>query len=353
MRMNGWTAARVCGAAALTVWAALQLPSARAQEDYVGASSTVGYVDSAIPTNLFRLRVDAGFDDNTPDLAEFFYSQYRQQTFIPIAGSNPGSGKGSGSGSNGKGKPSFVNGGGEATVTQKNGQFLIYSPQANGLAAAETSIDYQDVSTYVEKTFGDNLSAFVELPVRFLEPQVNPDAAGFADMNAGFKWAFLHTEDQVATFQLRTYIPTGDASRGLGNNHVSLEPALLYYLKPTDLVRVEAEFRDWIPIGGTDFEGDIIRYGMGVSYQIWQCDDRWVRPVTEVVGWTVLGGKVTEPLGDGVFEVKNAAGETIVNLKVGVRFGFGASDLYVGYGRALTGDVWYKDILRAEYRFAF
>ena len=47
-------------------------------------------------------------------------------------------------------------------------------------------------------------------------------------MNAGFKWAFWETDDQVATFQLRTYIPTGAASRGLGNNHVSLEPALLY-----------------------------------------------------------------------------------------------------------------------------
>ena len=71
------------------------------------------------------------------------------------------------------------------------------------------------------------------------------------------------------------------------------------------------------------------------------------------MGWTLLGGKLTEPLGDGVFEVKNASGDTIVNLKVGVRFGFGASDLYVGYGRALTGDVWYKDIVRAEYRLSF
>jgi hypothetical protein len=26
------------------------------------------------------------------------------------------------------------------------------------------------------------------------------------------------------------------------------------------------------------------------------------------------------------------------------------SDIYIGYGRALTGDVWYKDILRAELR---
>ena len=29
------------------------------------------------------------------------------------------------------------------------------------------------------------------------------------------------------------------------------------------------------------------------------------------------------------------------------------SDLYIGYGRALTGDVWYKEIFRLEYRLIF
>ena len=60
--------------------------------------------------------------------------------------------------------------------------------------------------------------------------------------------------------------------------------------------------------------------------------------------------------------VHNAAGETIVNAKFGIRAGFGQdwsnkllnnSELYVGYGRALTGDVWYKDIIRVEYQLRF
>ena len=29
------------------------------------------------------------------------------------------------------------------------------------------------------------------------------------------------------------------------------------------------------------------------------------------------------------------------------------SDLYIGYGRSLTGDRWYRDILRAELRFRY
>jgi hypothetical protein len=76
--------------------------------------------------------------------------------------------------------------------------------------------------------------------------------------------------------------------------------------------------------------------------------------VVEVVGWTVLDGLASGSL-DGVtpFFV-DATGDTIVNLKVGARISLTHQDsLYVGYGRALTGDVWYEDIARFEYRWTF
>jgi hypothetical protein len=86
----------------------------------------------------------------------------------------------------------------------------------------------------------------------------------------------------------------------------------------------------------------------------------YVAPVVEVVGWTVLSGKELNP--DGLVAT-GAAGDTIVNAKFGVRIGIGKappdsliwsrSDLYVGYGRALTGEVWYKDMLRVEFRRFF
>ena len=40
-------------------------------------------------------------------------------------------------------------------------------------------------------------------------------------------------------------------------------------------------------------------------------------PVVEVVGWTMLSGKETEPLGGGVFVVNDVTGDTIVNAKAG------------------------------------
>lgn len=271
-----------------------------------GSFSAAGYIDSAIPVTMFRLRFDAAYDDNRPDRAEFFY---------PKCG--------------------------------------CFGGKAPGPPLPETSVDYQDISAYLEAALGNRFSGFVEVPVRFLNPEVNRDFTGIGDMNAGFKWAFVACEQRFLTFQLRTYIPTGDAFRGLGTRHVSLEPALLAYQRLTDRLVLEGELRDWIPINGTDFAGNVIRYGVGLGYDIVQRDGLRVTPIAEFVGWTVLGGKELAIAG-AQSTTLDASGDTIVNMKLGVRTYFGPhSDVYVGWGHALTGAVWYKDILRAEYRWVF
>ena len=92
--------------------------------------------------------------------------------------------------------------------------------------------------------------------------------------------------------------------------------------------------------------------GVGVSYGEHDKCGLWLTPVVEFVGWTVLGGK--EQVSASPTSIKSAAGDTIVNGKFGVRAGLGESaDIYVGYGRALTGDVWYKDLYRVELRLHF
>lgn len=270
------------------------------------AESNVGYIDAAIPRTQFRLRFDAAYDDNRPDRAEFFY---------PKCG--------------------------------------CFGGGAPGPPLSETSVDYQELSSYLEVAVGDRFSGFVEVPVRFLNPEQNTDQTGIGDMNAGFKFAFVACEDRYVTFQLRTYIPTGDAFRGLGTRHVSLEPALLAYQQLTDRLAIEGEFRDWIPINGTDFAGNVIRYGVGLGYHVVNSQALRITPVAEFVGWTVLGGKEAAMVGTQTV-AKDASGDTIVNVKLGSRFTFCEhNEIYVGYGRALTGAVWYKDILRLEYRLLF
>jgi hypothetical protein len=224
----------------------------------------------------------------------------------------------------------------------------------------ETKVDYQEASAYAEVRISSNFSTFFEVPVRFINPEMNDNHTGLSDINFGFKYALINCADEVFTFQLRTYTPTGNSHEGLGTNNWNVEPALLLYKRLSDRLFFEGELRDWIPLTEDEFAGNVIRYGAGLNYLVYNTCRFRINPVVEVVGWTVLGGK--ELAGDSG-EILDAAGDTIVNAKLGVRFGFGQlddphgvlsrADLYVGYGRALTGEVWYKDIYRAEFRLHF
>jgi hypothetical protein len=268
-------------------------------------NSRVGYVDSALPFSQFRLRFDAGYNHLFPNRAEFFYAQS--------------------------------------------------APGGPGLPVGERSTDYQEFTAYVETAVSERFSAFFEVPVRLINPEINDNSAGLSDVNAGFKYAFVCQDDLVATFQLRTYAPTGDADRGLGTRHVSIEPALLVYRPLGERLTFEGELRYWVPVGGTDFAGDIVRYGIGFSYNLWQSCTVQVNPVAELVGWTVLDGKKKAAPPPGAFPQELPAdGDTIVNVKLGVRTRFGErTDIYTGYGRALTGQRWYDDVIRVDLRIAF
>jgi hypothetical protein len=271
---------------------------------------------------------------------------------------------------------------------------VFFDPNARGPDQLPTSIDYQEMSSYFEYAPRSWLSAFMEVPYRFVhfrnvindeigaggffpEPDHNGDENsealnnspnGFSDIQVGFKAALLAATDfhQYLTFQFRTYIPTGDSRQGLGTGHVSLEPGLLAYDQPTERLVFQGQLRDWIPIHGGPGDGNVLIYGVGASYDVYQRGNLRVVPVAEFVGWTVLSGfesifgKVVAtsvppgtvlPLNHGV---ASAAGNTIVNAKLGVRTYFRRDqDIYIGYGQALTGDRWYKEIVRLEYRIGF
>ncbi|MBI3466013.1 MAG: hypothetical protein HY000_23615 [Planctomycetes bacterium] len=278
-------------------------------ETYVAMAqnATGGYLDSAIVWSQVRFRFDAGYDNDTPDRAEFFYAK--------CGCFGPGSG-------------------------------------AEGPPKPETSVDYQDIRLYAENAFNDRFSVFGELPIRFLNPVMNNNTAGLGDMNAGVKYALIASPTRYFTFQFRTYIPTGDSDRGLGTNHVSVEPGLLLWQR-YGRVRLEGELAHWISVDGSDFAGNVLRYGGGIGYDLFADyrNNTRLTPIMEWVGWTVLdGGKLDLGQQGGVAD---ASGETIVNFKLGARYVSGADSIYGGWGHAVTGDVWYQDILRLEYRRVF
>jgi hypothetical protein len=215
----------------------------------------------------------------------------------------------------------------------------------------ETSVDYSQLTTYGEIAILPSLSAFLATPLLFLDPDVNRNVWGLGDMNFGVKWGCLNLEDLLLTLQFRAYVPTAENSL-LGTHQVSLEPALLLNYHLTDYLTVEGEGRYWFPIGANQYNGNFIRYGVGIAYGQRDPNSVWIAPVIEGVGWTILNGHEQVP---GIVPtVISSRGENIFNIYGGLRFGLGNSiSVYAGYGRAITGEYWSKDVWRLELRFFF
>ena len=270
---------------------------------FVVRDGDVGYIDSAVLGNTFRVRLDSAYDFDRPNRAEFFYAPSR--------------------------------------------------PVGPGLPRPEIAVDYQQLLFYTEYRAHDNLSLFVELSGLALNPILNENTAGLSDMNAGCKIRLLETPSSLATAQLRIYAPTGDVDRGLGNGHVSFEPGILALQRLHPHWTASGEFRYWTATDGSVFAGDLFRYGLGLQCEQW-CNCGF-EPVVELVGWTVLHGRQSVLTAAGATPtVQDASGDTIINAKLGARVSLTRdSDLYIGYGRALTSDHWYEDTVRVELRYAF
>lgn len=285
-------------AMAIAVWSLTHATAVVwAQEFPISTSDTnVGYIDSATLANRARFRFDAGYDMFPPDRAEFFY-----------AASPPG--------------------------TPPN------------------RVDFQEFSAYFELALGDYFSGFLEAPLRLINPDISENTSGIADMNVGLKALLLANETGITTFQLRAYLPTGDGDRRLGTGNVNLEPGLLQSLRLSESLLMENELKVWVPLTDDEFAGPVLRYGAGISYtnpDLCPCRTS-ISPVLEMVGWTVLDGTATTQLGPPT----SASGDTIVNAKLGVRFGRNERQLYVGFGQSITSERWYDQIARLEYRVQF
>jgi outer membrane putative beta-barrel porin/alpha-amylase len=281
--------------------------------------SMVGYIDNAIVGSQIRLRFDAGFDNNRPDRAEFFYAQCGCDG-PPARGPQPG---------------------------------LVLH------------LNFQQLYMRAEYAPVHRFSVFAEVPVRWVQPQEFVPAtipsggfgnqAGLSDVQAGFKFALLASHKHYLTFQFLAAFPSGDSSKGLGTNHYSVQPSLLFFQKVTDRMSFEAQLGGWHPLEGASpgFPGDVLTYGLGPSYELYRGERVRFAPVIELVGWRVLGGRET----NGDFfpsPVVSSEGTNIFNLKVGARTTIGDhNSFYVGYGQALTHEIWYKHIVRVEYRYTF
>ena len=290
------------------------------------SQSATGYLDNPFVATQIRIRVDGAWDNRTPDRAEYFYA--------------------------------------------KCGCFeTLGDPNAPGPSPGiVTNLRYQEYSATIEYAFARRFSMFAEVAFRSIQPisfisappgsGVYTDQGGFSDFRPGFKYAVDPNPNRYITFQVRAYTPTGDASKGLGTNHYSVEPSILFQNTLTPRTKLSGQVALWIPIGGSSnqpvnngqFSGDVFSYGLGISYDLWKARTGVrVTPVLEFIGWNVRGGSVTETTG-----LVDATNTNIANLKGGARVFFNTRDsVYLGYGRELTHIGWYRDFLRLEYRHIF
>jgi hypothetical protein len=305
------------------------------------AGSMVGYVDDPIVGSQVRIRFEAGFHNDVPDRAEFFYAKCGCYKFI---------------------------------VDPKAASAIDNNAPGPGPGAAN-NIRFQQLYLQTEYAPGGRFSVFAELPFRWLQPQSfypgdtgftengaprgrpleNP--SGLGDLRAGVKVALAESSDRALTLQVRAYFPTANEQHGLGTGHYSIEPSLLYYRKLTERTTIEAQVGDWHPTGGSagiptigsnKFSGDVVFYGAGVSHEVYAGARMRIAPVAELFGWHVVSGFQTGPANP------DAGGTDIVNLKVGARLILDEhNSFYGGIGRALTGAVWYRSIARIEYRYSY
>ena len=287
--------------------------------------SVVGYIADATIESYVRVRFDAGFHNNVPDRAEFFYAQC---------------------GCNGPTAP---------------------GPGAPGAGDLTTDLKFQQLTVDVQYAANRRISVFGSVPMRFVQPQTFLGAtfkppltntftnqSGLSDLRAGVKVGIVADDKTTLTAQVQGYFNTGDAKKGLGTDHGAIEFALLHNQLLSDRVALESQFGDWHPTGGSSagglsYAGDVLFYGVGPSFEVVNTGHLTFAPVIELVGWHVLGG-----LQQNGGALGPAEGTNIVNLKFGARTTFdNGSSIYVGYGRALTDAVWYSDIVRFEYRYSF
>ena len=290
--------------------------------------SMVGYIENASVESRIRVRFDTAFHDTAPDRAEFFYAKCG--CYADLAANDP-----------------------------------AFDPDTPGpRPGAANDVNFQHLDFWGEYAVQPRLSVFGQLPIRWLQPQSFipgtggsfPDQSGIGDIRAGARFAVADADDHTLTVQAQFFLPSGDAAKGMGTDHASFEPELLYFRQLNEIVTLESQFGVWFPFGGSaglptsvddKFSGNVLNYGIGSGFDLLRKNGLRLGPVVELVGWHVFNGFQTATVAD-------AGGTNIVNLKIGGRLTMNdLHSVYVGYGHHLTDDTWYDDIVRFEYRLGF
>lgn len=222
---------------------------------------------------------------------------------------------------------------------------------------AERSVDYQDFR-FLTEIATPKFSTATDLPLRFVNPEINGNNGGFGDMNLTTKLVLLDGNSWQITQYFRTTFNTGASRKGLGTGHISLEPGMLFRYQWNELTYIHSELKFLFPVGSDPaYSGQVLTYGFGVSHLWYENDTFAIIPTLEYINFWILDGQKTAfpPLlppvdidGDGVFML--APGVRLVKDTGG---DFGLVELGVCGNFQLGYNGWYDSLLRLDLRFSY
>lgn len=294
------------------------------------------FLDAARPVTQMRLRYASAWNFQNPDRAEWLWA--RQNTIGKTTiGPDP------------KGRPITIPGKGPMTIAN--------------------SVDVQSLSMYTEAAVGA-FGLSLEMPYLAMETQNSPiafqapnplmgqgDVSGFGDLIIGTKSMIMDCKLMQMTFGFKTFIPTGNFTKGLGTGHVSLEPSLLFNLCLTERTYLQSQFAYWIPISGDPFvQSNVFHMHFSLNHVLCHlCKGVTLVGNVELNEYTVCGGAYTNPdflVNNNV--VLTDGGATMFSAGPGLRlFVCDKIDFGIGSAFALTQQHFADQEVRLDFRWRY
>jgi hypothetical protein len=277
---------------------------------WIATANSAFWIDGVRPVTQMKLGTDFGWDLTKPDKAELFWAQ-----------------------ANKKG-PQFTGG---------------------GTKLGPNALDYARGYMVNEAAIGGVFSIAIETSILHTDPDAGfNNASGFADMSIATKNMVLDCELLQVAFQFKTYLPTGNFTRGLGTGHTSLEPSLIAALKLTPESYLQGQILYRFPIGGTDgIQGSLVWGALSYNRQLWHCghDIELIGSLEANFGCTTYG-QYTDPSTGILGRTNNLGG--FFNVGPGVRLVLCKKvDFGVAASFAITDETLYGNTVRAEFRWRF
>ncbi len=258
-------------------------------------------------------------------------------------------------------------------------QFWIYQVNPKGRSVVNPRARLQQVSLYQEAA-GERGSFFVEYPYRQINSNWEPTQAGFGDVNFGIKSLLFDCEMLQVTFQMRTYMPSGNFTSNLGTGQFVVDPSILTSLKLSPTTYFQGQFGNWVPVGGPgtaklmiparypdgkatvindgNLAGGIFYWLMSLNQVLWYCTpDSPLIATLEMDGWSFENGGYTTVVrqpGNQHYSRADGGGVSYFNIGPGLRQSICNR---LDFGGAITWATdtahWAQPWFRFEVRFLF